>query len=173
MKCPNCGTEIDDGAKFCSSCGKPVSGNGNDAAGAAGTENTAENTGVPVNAGAAGNGKTMFSSIDEMRANIEKELREKIENDKKVAAPVFPESYLYSLMHTKKIGTMLAVWSTLFSWMCFVTVFNGYDHGGPVHFAAIILCVVAFIFGKNEKGDRSHILLFNLILSIVNFLVKM
>ena len=38
---------------------------------------------------------------------------------------------------------------------------------------AIILCVVAFIFGKNEKGDRSHILLFNLILSIVNFLVKM
>lgn len=160
MKCLHCGTEIPDSARFCSACGKPVSAD-------------AEKT-----AGAASGVNAISSSISEMRGKIENGMKEieadvksSIENERRVPAKAFPDSYIYELLHTKKLATKVAVWSTLFAWFCFLAPSSYY--GGPILcFISSIVSLVAFFIGENEHGDRSHILLFNIVLSVVGLFMK-
>lgn len=162
MKCPNCGAESHDEAKFCSVCGKSLASDGN-----ASTESTESTEKGKDN----GNGNSMAAfgaSLDEAKTRLESGIKGAIENDRKVAAKAFPDSYLYELFHTKKLGTQLAVWSSIYLYICCVTVLPSYMYGFFFNLAALALCVVAFIFGKNEHGDRSHLLLFNIILAAVN-----
>ena len=162
MKCPNCGADIPDDAKFCSACGKSLQEYGS-------TDTDSAENAAGGKESVTGNSMASFAApINEAKARFES-VRGAIENDRKVEAKAFPDSYLYELFHTKKLGTQLAVWSTLFLYMCFVADFPSEMFEFFFNVMALILCVAAFVLGKNEHGDRSHLLTFNIILAIIIF----